>query len=75
MSGARESERGAERLCKVNGRILGDKELVSGAGQSVRGVRETYCLKICDSEEAGKIQRRKQEKKLGNRCRLHATTT
>ena len=25
MSGARESERGSERLCKINGRILGDK--------------------------------------------------
>jgi hypothetical protein len=56
MSGARERvKRGAERLCKVNGRILGYKELVSGAGQSVReGRGKTYCFKNCVSKEAGK---------------------
>ena len=55
MSGARESERGAERLCRVNDRILGEK------GDGVRCLAvcrgrggETYFGKIYGSKEAGK---------------------
>ena len=67
----RESERAEERLCEVNGRILGSRELVSGAGQSLREMRETYCVKICDIEEAGKILYENKESGFG----LHTTTT
>ena len=62
----RESERAEERLCKVNGSILGSRELVSGAGQSLREMRETYCLKVCDSEGAGKYYGR--TRKVAENC-------